>query len=117
MYAWSRRWETYKVKIASKGMWQDASGKLRNLEKKFVLNLSAESLREGLHLQDENGFSYSGIAMIRISMAMNINNLWEETQLFSRLQEIIKNTKITLKEKKLNPHNKNSALCFFKIPV
>lgn len=88
--AWSRRWEAHKLEMVSKGQWMDTSGKLRNPGKHFFLKLAAAAIREVNHQRDENGLSYARKAMIRTGMAMNMNNQWEEQQLFPNLQEIIR---------------------------
>eukprot|EP00474_Spongospora_subterranea_P005517 CRZ05975.1 hypothetical protein [Spongospora subterranea] len=87
---WSNAWESYKIDMIKRQLWAEGSGKLQNPGKRFFLKLAAESVRKVNHMRDRQGLTYARKAMIRCGLSLNINGLWEESQLFPVLQEIIK---------------------------
>lgn len=88
--AWSTRWEAHKMSLIQSNEWKDGSGKLKNPGKRFFLKLAAQAVRDVNMQKDENGLTYARKAMIRTGLALNVNGIWEESQLFPKLQEIIK---------------------------
>lgn len=71
------------------GSGEGASGKLKNLGKSFFLRLAANSVHKVNAQRDKDGITYARKDMVRTGMALNLNGLWGEKQLFSELQEII----------------------------
>ena len=91
--AWRREWDKYKAGEIAPGEWmgseQGCSGKLKNPVKSFFLELAAKAVKDVYNQRDNNSLFYARKAMIRTGMALNLNGLWEEMQLFTDLQGII----------------------------
>lgn len=90
--AWRSRWEDYKYECIKDGNWVDginSSGKLPNPGKGFFLRLAADAVREVNAQRDKNGVQYARKAMIMTGMSLNLNGLWEESQLTQELQQIV----------------------------
>jgi DDE superfamily endonuclease len=87
---WSAAWEAKKLDMIKNNQVSLQSGKLLNPGKHFFLNLAAESVREVNKMRDKNGLMYARKAMIRCGLSLNLNGIWEISQLFPHLQEIIK---------------------------
>ena len=87
---WSAAWEAKKLDMIKNNQVSQRSGKLLNPGKHFFLKLAAESVREVNKMRDTNGLTYAHKAMIRCGLSLNINGIWEISQLFPHLQEIIK---------------------------
>lgn len=87
--AWRARWEEYKYSCIKDGLWTAGSGKLPNPGKPFFLKLAASCVRDVNEQRDRNGLSYARKAMIRTGMSLNVNGLWQESQLADDLQHII----------------------------
>lgn len=64
-------------------------GRLKSPGKNFYSRLAAESVREVNAMREKHGVSYSRKAMIMPGMYLNVNDLWEESQLSHDLQTII----------------------------
>lgn len=65
------------------------SGKLCNPGKHFFLKLAADAVREVNEQRDKDGVQYARKAMKMTGMSLNLNGLWEESQLTQDLQCII----------------------------
>lgn len=92
--AWRARWEKYKYESIKEGDWADGvggkgSGKLKNPGKRFFLRLAADAVREVNGQRDKNGVQYARKAMMMCGMSLNLNGLWEESQLTEDLQAIV----------------------------
>lgn len=72
-----------------KGNWVEGSGNLPNPGKHFFLKLAADAVRDVNRQRDENRLTYVRKAMILCGLALNVNGVWEETQLSPELQAII----------------------------
>lgn len=95
--AWKRRWEAFKLEMMDSGAWcndsgngKKWSGKLKNPGKSFFLKLAADAVREVNSERDADGLTYARKAMIKCGLSKNVNGVWDESQLFKHLQEIIK---------------------------
>lgn len=79
--------------MLSSGIWlnrKKKSGILANPVKLFFLKLDKEIARRVNRERDEKGVKYMWKDMIRCGLALNLNRIWEYSQLFPHLQEIIK---------------------------
>lgn len=79
-----------KYKMIPNGHRKDSSELIQNPGKRFFLRLAAGSLRDVNQQQDENWLTYARKLMIMTGSALNINGLWQVTQLTSELQKIVK---------------------------
>lgn len=90
--AWRRQWDLKKAEMMGNGAWMGSgygqSGKLKNPGKVFFLHVTANAVREVNQQRDRNGLKFARKAMIRTGMSLNVNGLWEESQLFDKLQVI-----------------------------
>ena len=77
------------MQMVMEGRWTDGSGKLANPEKSYFLRIACAAVREVNEQKDNEGMKFPGKEMVRTGMALNTNGLWEERQLFARLQNII----------------------------
>lgn len=90
--AWRSLWDKKRFEMVTEGQWTDfkrGSGKLPNPGKRFYLELAASVTRMVNKDRDRDNVLYTRKAMIRCGMALNINGVWEETQLFPHLQNIV----------------------------
>ena len=92
--AWRAKWEEYKYECIKEGRWMhgergQGSGKLQNPGKQFFLRLAAAAVREVNSQRDKNGVQYARKEMIMTGMSLNVNGLWEESQLTDDLQRIV----------------------------
>ena len=87
--AWRLRWDKYKMEVVAKQGFTEGSGKIPNPGKSFFLKLAVASVRDFKNLRDSEGLGYARKAMIRCGMSLNVNGLWEESQLFPKLHNII----------------------------
>ena len=94
--AWTQGWNEKRMELIANGEFQtkhgssEGSGKLKNPGKLFFLRLAAQSVRKVNSMRDRDGLTYARKAMIRCGLSKNLNGLWEITQLFPKLQNIIK---------------------------
>lgn len=91
--AWTKRWEQYKANflrtVGNFGSFGTPSGTIPNPGKVFFLKIAAQAIRDVNLQRDENGLTYARKAMIRCGLAKQPNGLWEISQLFPHLQNII----------------------------
>lgn len=91
--AWIDRWEQKKTEMILEECWKDgddASGKLLNPGKKFFLKLASESVRHVNNQRGDDGLTYARKAMIRCGLCLDLNGIWQVSQLYPHLQEIIR---------------------------
>lgn len=75
--------------LIKKGKREDSSGKIENPGRTFFLRIFDDSVRKINQQRDSGGVSYARKAMIITGMALNTNDLWEESQLTPDLQNIV----------------------------
>ena len=73
-------------KTNATGAW---SSKLVNHGKNFSLKVAAYLVKEVNHTSDSNGSNYAGKEIILCGFSLNVNRLWEETQLLQHIQDLI----------------------------
>ena len=78
------------MQLMHMNQWSDTSGKIVNPGKQYFLRLAVRCIQDINRERDREGLTYARKAMIRTGMALNINGLWEEKQLYPKLQEIIR---------------------------
>lgn len=71
------------------GSGRGQSGKLKRSGKNFFSHVTTNAVGEVSQQRDRNELTFARKAMIRIGMSLNVNGLWEESQLFDRLQVIV----------------------------
>ena len=86
--AWNTHWERYKMDLIKK-KWKDASGKIHNPGKSYVLHLAARCVCEVNQQRDADGISFARKAMVITGLALNTNGQWEVQQLTPELQRIV----------------------------
>ena len=82
-------WNKYKIEVTMRNGFALASGKIPNPGKYFYLRLAAAAVREINAMRDKDCLRFARKAVIRTGLALNINEQWEERQLFPKLQEIV----------------------------
>lgn len=92
--AWTQRWEEYKARFLQSieqldGSYGTRNGCIPNPGKRFFLKIAAQAVRDVNKQRDENGWTYARKAMIRCGLAKQPNGLWEISQLFPHLQNIV----------------------------
>lgn len=58
------------------GTYGEGSGRLQNPDKRILLMLSPESIREFIYMNDKNGLSYDRKAIITTGMSLGSNGSW-----------------------------------------
>lgn len=79
--------------MVSTESWTDfknGSGKLLNPGKSFFLRLAFSGVRKVGRQRDKDNMLYTRKAKIHFGLARNLNGMWEEKQLFPKLQELMK---------------------------
>jgi hypothetical protein len=93
---WRQEWEAAKLKLAQTRDFSnipnqsgDLSGKLNQPGKSFFLELAERCVRKVSTMKGGDGISIVRKAMIRCGLNKNLNDKWEESQLFLELQAIV----------------------------
>lgn len=59
-----------------------------NIQETIFLKLTTVAIRDINNERDENGIAYTRKGIIRTVLAKNLDNQWEEAQLFPNIQKV-----------------------------
>ncbi|KAG3233961.1 hypothetical protein PI124_g20980 [Phytophthora idaei] len=92
---WTSEWDKEKLRLAQEQCFsagkgkKNASGKLRHPGKHLFWALASRCIRAISKKRDKDGVLYPRKAMIQCGLSLELDGLWQESQLSEHLQAIV----------------------------